>query len=1228
MIDIVVVGDSATEKWVARQEQKLRSEGLQCHFVHRHHGPESTPDPDIHLVDLDGMTAREVESLGNTGDPKGEWFDRPLLVMAKAFSLELTQAALLIGAARCLGKPVTPRVLSESCRELGVGIPSCSGSLAVLEARDTVYRNIEKALVERGLGSERLPDVRTGVADLRQEPPDGLVLGHYPEALPVRSVIDLLRSFPELNVVPVFVLKGKARQGELLQALNGLVDVVYVAGVDQLADTVTLRLNHTLTTNAARHRIYQRFHDYEQERRALHLHAIVSKTDRGGRIIEVNDRFCEISGYSEDELIGQSHRIVKSGYHSEGFYRDLWTTISQGEVWRGEICNQAKDGSCYWVSSTIVPYLDQAGRPYQYVAIRKDITHVKGAESLVSQQGELSARLGEAGAKLLNIGWQDGVHGLRSALAPLCALLGTDRIVLDLHRAYPFLHYWENRVPADDGLPALWIRTGETSGQDQAPGRAPPVDALLMVNQARVGTVALHGAYNTLAETFSQRGLVELLANILVGALERWQREYEHDQGRERLRMAQKYSGIGTWEWNIADDALYWTEQIPVLFGYPEGALRTSYDNFINAVHPEDRAQVETAIRRTIEEDQPYRIEHRVVWPDDQIRWLLETGDITRNEAGEAVRMLGVVQDVTEIREADLKLERQASLLNMLHDSLTAFVLEGRFRTTLDTMLDNLIALTGSEFGYLAEVLYDHDEKPYLRVQAMSDISWDASSSDMLGLVGTDRFEFRDLDNMLGACVRERRPVIVDHAPVDDAFRRLPPGHPEVRNFLSVPIFIGPDLVGTFALANREAAYDDALVEFLRPFTATYGVIIHSQRMLDMKEINRKNLMRAKQRADQANLAKSEFLSSMSHELRTPLNAILGFGQLLDSDADLNEEQQDNVQEILNASRHLLTLINEVLDLARIESGKLDLSLEVISLPELLDETLTLVRHSAQSRSITLRTEETEGFRITADWTRLKQALLNLISNAIKYNRPEGEVLISARHHDERWLDIRVSDTGPGIEPARVPELFQPFNRLGAELSHIEGTGIGLALTQRLVQLMGGSIGVESRVGEGSTFWLRLPSAEEHGAITTSASPVVQRHDHSGQPDDETGQEVRSVLYIEDNPANLKLVTRILQRYPGAHLLSTASGEEGVALARAKQPDIVLLDINLPDTDGYHILRTLKADRKTRAIPVIALTANAMHNEVRRGKQAGFDDYLTKPINVDDLLATLEQHLR
>jgi PAS domain S-box-containing protein len=1224
-MEVVVIGDAASEQWVRRHVEKLGSEGLLCHFLNWQCNPSGNFEPDLWLVDLDALDSSGMQTPEFFGRLQAEFAGKPLLVMAETFSLALAQAALTIGATRCLEKPVTPRILRETCLGIGVGEPHRGGRVVVLEDRASVYREVNQALADVGMCSDNLPDVQVSIVALRQSPPDAVVLSHYPESLSFRAVIELLRSFPKISAIPVFLLKGKVRQTDLLKALNGLVDVAWANNPEQLATAVYHRLAATPPASTTRHRLYEKFHDYEQERRAFHLHAIVSKTDRKGNILEVNERFCEISGYSMYELIGQNHRILKSGIHPPTFYGEIWATISQGQVWRGEICNRAKNGSHYWVSSTIVPCLDRSGSPYQYIAVRKDITHVKGAETLISQQSQLASRLGEAGAKLLDVGWQNGAPGLRAAFAPLCELLQAGSISLELRQTYPFVKHWPSSLPASNNMPALWIQMDEKSDLGSGMDTAALIEAPLLISDDRIGAVGLYGNVSAMAETFTQSGLMELLANILAGALTRWGREYEHDKGRERLRMAQKYSRIGTWEWDIATGELFWTEQIPVLFGYSEGELQTSYENFIGAVHPDDQEKVSTAIRQTIEDDLPYRIEHRVVWPDGCIRWLLETGDITRDESGRAVQMLGVVQDVTELREADLKLEGQASLLNMLHDSLTAFVLEGRFRSTLDTMLGNLLELTDSEFGYLAEVLYDDNAKAYLRIQAISDISWDAESSAIYSRVGKENFEFRDLDNLLGACIREGGPVIADQGAAASAFSSLPRGHPEIRSFMSIPIYIGPELVGTFALANRQDGYDENLIEFLRPFTATYGVIINSQRMLDMEEINRKNLVRAKRRADQANRAKSEFLASMSHELRTPLNAIQGFGQLLENDSGLDDEQQDNVLEILNASRHLLTLINEVLDLAKVESGKLELSLEVIPVHDLLEETLTLVRHSAHSRNIKLHIKDSAGAQVTADRTRLKQALLNLVSNAVKYNRVDGDVVISTRRHDDNWIDIRVSDTGQGIAPSRIKELFQPFNRLGAELSHIEGTGIGLALTHRLLDLMGGSVGVESQVDVGSTFWLRLPFGENGDTVITSASPVLQPDSLSVAGGEEN---TRTVLYIEDNPANLKLIARILQRYDGARLLTTSSGMEGVAMAKDQQPDIVLLDINLPDTDGYSVLRSLKASDDTADIPVIALTANAMHSQVCRGKHAGFDEYLTKPISVDELLTTLDKYLR
>jgi len=377
--------------------------------------------------------------------------------------------------------------------------------------------------------------------------------------------------------------------------------------------------------------------------------------------------------------------------------------------------------------------------------------------------------------------------------------------------------------------------------------------------------------------------------------------------------------------------------------------------------------------------------------------------------------------------------------------------------------------------------------------------------------------------------------------------------------------------------------------------------------------------------AEKASLAKSDFLSSMSHELRTPLNAILGFAQLLESGSPPpTPSEKRSIEQILKAGWYLLDLINEVLDLALIESGKLPLSLEPISLTEVVRECQVMIGPQAQKRGITLRFPQGEvPIFVNADRTRVKQVLINLLSNAIKYNKVSGTVDVDYAASTPGRIRVRVKDTGEGLTPNKMTQLFRPFDRLGKETGVEEGTGIGLMVSKQLVELMGGVIGVESTLGKGSVFWIELNvTAEPQTAAGAATLPAV------AQAPMQAGAQLRTLLYVEDNPANLMLVEDLIARRPELRLLSAADGIRGVEMARASRPDVILMDINLPGISGFQALEILRADPATAHIPVVALSANAMPRDIEKGLAAGFFRYLTKPIKVNELMDTLDAALK
>jgi len=463
--------------------------------------------------------------------------------------------------------------------------------------------------------------------------------------------------------------------------------------------------------------------------------------------------------------------------------------------------------------------------------------------------------------------------------------------------------------------------------------------------------------------------------------------------------------------------------------------------------------------------------------------------------------------------------------------------------------------------------------------------------------------------------IDNRKPIVVPDVR-DDPFGANPfLNEYELQAYLGVPLLAGEEVLGLmYALDMHTRAYQTEDIEFMQAMAHRVATVIVKVRLFE-------ELQLAKVEAEAASSAKSDFLSRISHELRTPMNSILGFAQLLAMSRKdpITPTQRVRIDNILKSGKHLLDLINEVLEISRIEAGRVDLSPEPVDLSHLIEQVVALTDPLAGERGIHLHWEKEAGepVYLLADIQRLKQVLINLVSNAIKYSHTGGDVWLHWTSRPDGYWRIRVRDAGIGIPAELQDRLFQPFERLGIDKSGVEGTGLGLALSKRLVELMDGQIGFESSPGVGSTFWVDMPSA----APLPNDKTAADFHDFSSVPAIDYSH---LILYIEDNLTNYELVHQLLLEQTSVKLISALQGSVGLDLARQHKPDLILLDLHLPDIEGEQVLTHLRADEATSAIPVIVISADATPIQIEHLMTIGANAYHTKPLNLPEFLATVQ----
>src|SRR5512139_3605032 len=1033
----------------------------------------------------------------------------PVIFLSARRDMDAKLAAYRSGAAHYLTKPVDREVLLRTLAGAEAFVSRQPCRVLVVDDEPDQRAACAAILREAGMEVREAPNPLEVPDLLEHFAAEALVLDVAMPQCSGPELAAILRGDARHHLVPIIYLSAEADVENQLAALDqgGELFLAKPADPRHLVAAVSLHARRYRQAREQVETLRATLYERERQQHALDAHAIVSMTDTAGTLIYVNDKFCEASGYSRQELLGKNHRIVKSGMHPPEFYADMWRTVTRGVIWHGEICNKRKDGSLYWVESSIVPFLDANGKPYQYISIRTDITRVKEAEQrLARSQAYANIGTWDWNIETGGLYWSERIGPLFGHPEGMLALtyenflaaihpddrqkvIGAVRACVELGAEYNI----EHRVVWPDGSVRWLAERGD------------------VVRDATGNPLHMLGV----VQDITDRKITELA-----------------------LEEAQRLARLGNWSVDLATGKCTWSREVYSLFGRAPHQYVPKLDSYFDElIHPDDVERVRQAYHLALESGRPEGVDHRVVWPDGTVRWIQVDGCIENDTDGNPVRLTGTFQDITARKQTELALEesrgqleeaqRLARLGNWNLDlgtkevtwSAGMYALCNRppdtYTPTLESLYSEVIHPDeGPVLKQIRQRIFETPERQSLDLR----ILWPDGTVRWVNLEALAEYDVHGTPTkLMGAVldITERKLIEIalaeSRAQLEEAQNLAKLGHwsadlttGELQWSDEIYRIFGQDPASfTPSIERFDAAVhpdDLARVKESKHLAATNGMcdVVHriirpdgevryvhhmgraqtdaDGRMVrltgsvqDITELKRTEhaMLQAKEAAEAASHAKSEFLASMSHELRTPLNSILGFAQLFGLDPELPEKTRDHAREIERAGQHLLSLVNDLIDLARIEAGKLELFPAPVGVRAVVSDSLAMVAPIARERGIRLIDAGgvCEKTLVLADYTRLQQVLINLLANAIKYNRPAGTVHLVCRLA-EGVVRIAISDTGPGIPAHKHSRMFSPFDRLGAERGQVEGSGIGLVITQRIIEAMGGRIGFESAEGQ------------------------------------------------------------------------------------------------------------------------------------------------------------------